>query len=73
MAATKGDHHMAKSGIKVRTLARELGVTSRQILDRCRAEGVPVQNSITRLSPELERTIRAWFGETKTDRKSMLP
>ncbi len=53
---------MAKKGIKVKELARELGVTSRQLIDRCRAEGFPVQNSITKLNPELERTIRGWVA-----------
>jgi len=54
---------MSKRGIKVRDLASELGVTARQLIDRCRAEGISVQNSITRLAPEIERTIRSWFAE----------
>lgn len=54
---------MARKGIKVKQLAQELGITSRYLIDRCRAEGITVQNSITRLSPQLERTIRAWFTE----------
>ena len=53
---------MARKGTKVKELARELGVTSRQLVERCRAEGFPVQNSITKLHPELERTIRGWFA-----------
>ncbi|MEK7731665.1 MAG: hypothetical protein AAB363_07390 [Planctomycetota bacterium] len=53
---------MAKKGIKVKDIARELGLTSRQLIDRCRAEGLHVQNSITKLNPESERTVRGWFA-----------
>lgn len=53
---------MAKKGVKVKDLAEDLGVSARAIVSRCRAEGLPVQNRITRLKPDLERTIRAWFG-----------
>ena len=53
---------MAKKGTKVKELAAELGVTSHAIIARCRAEGCAVQNSITRLKPELERSVRAWFA-----------
>lgn len=52
---------MPRKGIKVKELARALGITSRALIDRCRAEGVFVQNSITRLSPQTERVVRSWF------------
>lgn len=52
---------MAKKGPKVKELAKELGVTSRQVIDRCRAEGIPVQNSVARLPVDAVSTIRAWF------------
>ncbi len=55
---------MAKRGIKINELAKEIGVPSRQVLDRCRAEGIPVQNSISKLSPDIERLVREWFGPT---------
>ena len=45
----------------MKELARELGLTSRQLIDRCRAEGIAVQNSITKLNPESERIVRSWF------------
>lgn len=54
---------MAKKGIKVKDLAAELGVTSRQLIDRCRSAGVPAQNSITRFPPHVERLVRSWFAE----------
>ena len=50
-----------KKGIKVKDLARELGVTSRVLIDRCRAEGVAVQNSITKLDRNVENRVRGWF------------
>ena len=53
---------MAKKGIRVKDLARELGVTSREVIDRCRAEGLAAQNSITKLNVECERRVRGWFG-----------
>ena len=54
---------MSQRGMKVKELARELGVTSRQLIDRCRAEGITVQNSITRLSPDVEKVVRSFFAE----------
>ncbi len=50
-------------GVKVKELAVELRVTSRVIIDRCRAEGWTVQNSITRLDPQRADTVRRWFND----------
>jgi phage antirepressor YoqD-like protein len=61
---------VAKKGIKVKDIARELGLTSRQLIDHCRAEGIHVQNSITKLNPELERTIRGWFARAASNGKT---
>ena len=58
---------MAKKGPKVKELARELGVTSRRIIDYLRAEGVPVQNSVTRLAPPIERVVREGLGSGDAD------
>jgi hypothetical protein len=58
---------MAKKGIKVKDLARELGVTSREVIDRCRAEGMAVQNSITKLNVDRERRVREWFAAQSGD------
>ncbi len=58
---------MAKKGVKVKELAVELGVTSRQLIDRCRAEGLFVQNSITKLPADKERLVRSWFAHTDAD------
>ena len=55
-----------KKGIKVKDLAKELGVTSRALIDRCRAQGLFVQNSITKLDRAAEKKVRGWL--TKTER-----
>jgi len=60
------DAPVAKKGIKVKDLARELGVTSRAVIERCRAEGLPVQNSITKLDPPAEAAVRQWFAKGKS-------
>ena len=62
----QGDDALAKKGIKIKELAGELGVTSRQLIDRCRAEGLSVQNSVTKLPPADEHRVRAWFAEDGT-------
>ena len=59
---------MGEKRIKVEVLARELGVTSRQVIDRCRAEGIDVQNSITKVPPQIERTVRSWFAGSAKSR-----
>jgi translation initiation factor IF-2 len=48
---------------RVFELARELGVTSKDILAKCRAEGLELKNHMTTLSAGLEATIREWFSE----------
>ena len=53
---------MAKKGEKIKNLARELGVTSRSVIDRCRTEGISAQNSITRLSPVDAQRVHGWFA-----------
>lgn len=54
---------MPKKGIKIKELAKELGMTAKRLLLRCREEGLQVQNSITRLPPQDERRVRSWFAE----------
>ncbi|RJP35818.1 MAG: hypothetical protein C4547_08805 [Phycisphaerales bacterium] len=48
-------------GPKIKELARELGVTSRMLIERCRDEGLDVQNSVTRLTPAQAQQARGWF------------
>ncbi len=54
---------MAKSRIRVFELAREIGVRSKDVLEKCRAEGLDVKNHMSSLSAGLEETIRDWFSE----------
>jgi len=51
-------------GIRVNQLAKELGVTSKDILDKCRAEGLgeKVPNHMSVLSIGLSETVREWFS-----------
>jgi len=53
---------MPKKGPKIKELAKELDVAAKALVDRCRREGLPVQNSITRVTLEQERLVRSWFA-----------
>jgi len=44
-------------------VARELGVESKAVLEKCKAEGLDVQNHMSSVSVGLEATIREWFSE----------
>ena len=49
---------------RIHDLAKELGIKSKAIIERCIAEGVPaekVKNHMATLSLGLEATIREWF------------
>ena len=48
---------------RVFELARQLGVTSKDVLSKCRAEGLDVKNHMSSLSAGLDATIREWFSE----------
>lgn len=49
--------------MRVHLLAKELGVPSKAILEKCRAEGLELKNHMAALSAGLEATIREWFSE----------
>jgi len=49
---------------RVFELARELGVTSKSVLQKCRAEEIELKNHMSALSAGLEATIREWFSES---------
>ena len=51
---------------RVFELARELGVTSKVVLEKCRAEGIEIKNHMATLSAGLEATIREWFSEDQS-------
>jgi len=48
---------------RVHQLAKSLGVTSKAILEKCRAEGLDLKNHMSTLSAGLEETVREWFSE----------
>jgi translation initiation factor IF-2 len=50
-------------GIRVNQLAKELGIPSKQILDRCKTEGLgeKVPNHMSLMSLGLAETVREWF------------
>ena len=64
---------MSKKGIKIKELAKELGITSRDLIDRCRAEGLPVENSATKVKVELEHVIREWFAGRELSKAPVEP
>ncbi|MFG0328367.1 MAG: translation initiation factor IF-2 [Phycisphaerales bacterium] len=49
---------------RVFEVARELGVKSKEVLERCKAEGVPgMDNHMSAVSVGLEESIRNWFAD----------
>jgi len=48
---------------RVFELARELSVTSKIVLEKCRAEGLEIKNHMSTLSAGLEATVREWFSD----------
>lgn len=54
--------------MRVHILARELGVPSKTIIAKCRAEGIgTVKNHMSALTAGLHATIREWFSEGSPD------
>ena len=49
--------------LKIHQLAKELGVKSKDVLDKCQAEGLPQSSHNAVVSAGLEATIREWFSE----------
>jgi len=49
--------------MRVHLLADELGVSSKAILEKCRAEGLDIRNHMSTLSAGQVATIREWFSE----------
>jgi len=54
--------------MRVHILAKELNVSSKSIIEKCRAEGIDtVKNHMSTLSPGLHATILEWFSEGSHD------
>ncbi|MEM0915472.1 MAG: translation initiation factor IF-2 N-terminal domain-containing protein [Planctomycetota bacterium] len=63
---------MAKA-LRVHQLAKELGVKSKVIVEKCEAEGVPdITNHMSTVKLGLAETIRQWFGETDADHSTAI-
>ena len=57
---------MAKKSttLRVHQIAKELGVSSKDVVAKCTEEGVPnITNHMSAISIGLAATIREWFGE----------
>ncbi|MBL8878814.1 MAG: translation initiation factor IF-2 N-terminal domain-containing protein, partial [Phycisphaerales bacterium] len=52
---------MAKT-IRLHTLAKELGVPSKAIMDKCKAEGIELKNHMAAISLGLAESIKEWFS-----------
>lgn len=52
---------MAKQ-LRVHTLAKELSVSSKDIIEKCRAEGIELPNHMAAISIGLAESIREWFS-----------
>ncbi len=70
----KGDRSAPKTGkgaddrpVRIHQLARELNVRSKQIVERCQAEGVAVKNHMSTLTAEQIDLVRSWFTATTDD------
>jgi ribonuclease E len=60
----------AARSIRVHELAKELGVPSREIVARCKAdERFPVKNHMSGLSGELADVVRSWFREAEPEER----
>ena len=55
---------MAKLTTRVHILAKELGVKSKAIVEKCQAEGLDVKNHMSTISIGLAETIREWFTDS---------
>ncbi len=53
---------MAKT-LRIHNLAKELGVKSKFIVEKCQAEGLDIKNHMSTISAGLAATIREWFSE----------
>ena len=54
---------MVKAVTRVHLLAKDLGVNSKAIIDKCQAEGLDITNHMSTISAGLAATIREWFSE----------
>ena len=53
------------SRMRISELADELGITSKMILDKCRAGSIRVKNRTSRIERDQAATIAKWFGKQR--------
>jgi translation initiation factor IF-2 len=54
---------LAQTKTRVHNLAKQIGVTSKAIVEKCSAEGLPIANHMTVLTAGQIETISEWFSE----------
>ena len=54
---------------RIHLLAKELGVKSTAIIEKCQAEGLDIKDHMSTISSGLAVTIRKWFSEDENVRK----
>jgi len=48
--------------LRVHALAKELGVASKEVIAKCKAEGIELKNHMAAISAGLAESIREWFS-----------
>jgi hypothetical protein len=58
---------------RVFELAKELGISSKEIIDKCAAEGLPNRHALSTVEGYVERYIRQWVAEPRTAARPIPP
>ena len=67
----EGPAKSAMKTLRVHELAKQFGVPSRRVLERCREHGgIDVKNHMSSVTVEAARMIRGWFADVGADRRS---
>ena len=60
-----------KAQLRVHKLAKELGISSKDVIAKCEAEGIPgIENHLSPVSIGLAATIREWFSKPEDAEES---
>ncbi len=60
-----------KAQLRVHKLAKELGISSKDVIAKCEAEGIPgIENHLSPVSIGLAATIREWFSKAESAEES---
>lgn len=58
---------MVKNTTRIHILAKELGVKSKAIVEKCRSEGFDIKNHMSTVPVSLAKEIRKWFTKNEHD------